>query len=183
MVPCGLKGNTLGKSSSPGKIAMFSGYRMIWFYSLRKRSIFRKVASRLCWLFCFDQSSNHQAPDALAIRKFTLKDKKMNDPIKAGYFELNGQRYVQEMCYTEGHPKFGWQKGIRTILEERQLWHDKLPRLCQKKAAEIDLSQTAECCATHLLALQEDFLSQPSRLEIAVRSRGHLFINVSEVSL
>ncbi|KAK9242187.1 hypothetical protein V1506DRAFT_548327 [Lipomyces tetrasporus] len=158
MVPCSLKGNTLGKSSSAGKIAMVSGYRMIWFYSLRRRSIFSKVAPRMC--------CNHQAllPDALAIRKFTLKDKKMKDPIKPGYFELNGQRYVQEMCYTEGHPKFGWQNVMCAALREAS------PGLCQKKAAEIDLSQTAECCATHLLARQEDFLSQPSRLEIAVRS-------------
>ncbi|KAK9356601.1 hypothetical protein V1523DRAFT_449307 [Lipomyces doorenjongii] len=145
---------------------MVSGCRMIWFNSLRRRSRFSKSHPPGCvGLFCFDQSSNHQAlpPDALAIRKFTLKDKKIKDFIKPGYFEFNGQRYGQEMCYPEGHPKFGWQKGMRTILEERQLWHDKLPRMCQKKAAEIALSQATECCRPRpTLGPQTQQIAHPS---------------------
>ncbi|KAK9316500.1 hypothetical protein V1522DRAFT_414741 [Lipomyces starkeyi] len=40
---------------------------------------------------------------------------------------------------------------------------------------ESDLSQSLSCCATHILAQQPDFACQPSRLELVVRGRGHLF--------
>ncbi|KAK9376560.1 uncharacterized protein V1513DRAFT_423499 [Lipomyces chichibuensis] len=139
--------------------------------------IFEKLHPECIGLFCFDQSSNHQAlpPDALVVRKLTLKDKMSKETIKPGYFELDGRRFIQDISYPEGHAKYGWQKGMRTILQERHLSRDDLPRLCKKKAAEINPCEPTKCCAAHLLSQQPDFCSQQSRLEIAVRSRGHLF--------
>ncbi|KAK9318138.1 hypothetical protein V1522DRAFT_97435 [Lipomyces starkeyi] len=108
--------------------------------------IFERSHPGCIGLFCFDQSSNHQAlpPDAPVVRQLTLKDKKVEEYIKSGYFELKGLRYNQDICYPEGQAQFGWQKGMRTILQERQPWDDGLPRLCQRKAAEIHLSQPTQ---------------------------------------
>ncbi|KAK9374916.1 uncharacterized protein V1513DRAFT_425036 [Lipomyces chichibuensis] len=160
--------NTLVRSLSLGRIVTVSGYPITWYNSLEMPRKF---------LFCFDQSSNNQElpPDALVVRKLTLKDKMSKETIKPGYFELKVGALFKIYPTQRHMPSMDGRKALRTILQERQLWRDDLPRLCQKKAAEINPCEPTKCCnATHILSQQQDFCSQQSRLEIAVRSRGHL---------
>ncbi|ODQ76870.1 hypothetical protein LIPSTDRAFT_757 [Lipomyces starkeyi NRRL Y-11557] len=105
--------------------------------------IFEKAHPGCVAVFCFDQSSNHQAMshDALVITKLTLNDKPNSVPIVDGFFEQDGQIVRQAVIYPENHEKAGQQKGIRTILKERNLWRDGLLLKCKTKPGELDRSQ------------------------------------------
>ncbi|KAK9326693.1 hypothetical protein V1520DRAFT_350749 [Lipomyces starkeyi] len=105
--------------------------------------IIEKVHPGCVAVFCFDQSS---------ITKLTLNDKPNSVPIVDGLFERDGQIVRQAVIYLENHEKAGQQKGIRTILKERNLWRDGLLLKCKSKPSEMDLSQMLSCCATHPFA-------------------------------
>ncbi|KAK9329388.1 hypothetical protein V1520DRAFT_343505, partial [Lipomyces starkeyi] len=96
--------------------------------------IFEKVHPGCVAVFCFDQSSNHQAMshDALVMTKLTLNAKPNSVPIVDGFFEQDGQIVRQAVIYPENNEKAGQQKGIRTILKERNLWRDGLLLKCNR---------------------------------------------------
>ena len=81
-------------------------------------------------LFAFDNSTNHQAKaqDALIINKLKLTDgfpKKGNNTqteiLRDGwYYNRQGERIVQQMANSQGN-----QKGIQTILTERETYGQK----------------------------------------------------------
>ncbi|KAK9357661.1 hypothetical protein V1504DRAFT_480494 [Lipomyces starkeyi] len=125
-------------------------------------------------LFCFDQSSSHQAlpPDALTITKLKLNDKINKLPIRQGFYMNGDQRNMQDIVYPQALVKAGLQKRIRTILEERSLCKDSLRLNCGAKAKSIDWSVSVSCCAGNLPSQQPDFLTQSSRPELEVCARG-----------
>ena len=76
----------------------------------------------------------------------------------------------QSMYFPDGRPK-----GIRLILEERELWPEgSLNRICSECKKH---SPTADnCCAVRLLSLQPDFLAQRPLIREVIEDREHKVI-------
>ena len=75
-------------------------------------------------LFVFDNSANHHAftPDALIASRLNLTDggKNIKSIMRDGWFlDENGEHFAQSFRNDRGV-----QKGLRTILQERNLWCD-----------------------------------------------------------
>src|SRR5215813_629381 len=62
-------------------------------------------------------------------------------------------------------------KGMRKVLEERQLWRDGLLKECPKRQHTSD-----HCCAVNILSSQPDFANQKTLLEEIVTAAGHQII-------
>jgi hypothetical protein len=144
-------------------------------------------------VFIFDQSSNHNAyaADALRAEKMTLKEKEVGSN-EVGFrhtkFELNGATYPQSLYRFEVKTivKKGQEvrreiklfKGIQRILEERDLWMDEDPYNPKKKWKLDCHGNEADdhcCCARHLLASQPDFVQQKTAICEAIEKAGHIF--------
>jgi hypothetical protein len=110
-------------------------------------------------LVAYDNSSNHHAmaDDALVASRLKLKDGGKSICLQRdGWFQhCDGSRIVQSMVSDTGK-----QKGVRTILEERELF---VPGM---KLAE----------ARKLLSLQPDFCGQRPLLVETVEDAGHSII-------
>ncbi len=69
-------------------------------------------------------------------------------------------------------------KGIKKVLEERNLWPKERINLtckkCSEKDADNDLTRL-NCCARWIISLQPDFLEQRSTLEEIIVGLGHVF--------
>ena len=76
----------------------------------------------------------------------------------------------QSMHFPDGRPK-----GIRLILEERELWPEgSLNRICSECKKH---SPTADnCCAVRILSLQPDFLAQRPLVREVIEDSGHKVI-------
>jgi transposase len=111
-------------------------------------------------LFVFDNSMNHhaRAPDALVASHLNLSDGGANTPmLRPGWFiNGEGEKIIQSMQNVRGQ-----QKGIQTILQERQLWRPNL-----RKAE-----------AERLLSEQPDFSEQKEWLEEVVTSNTGFIID------
>ncbi len=76
-------------------------------------------------IFCFDQSTNHNAmaADALITVRMNLSfggvQPKMRD---SWYINENGEKLVHLMVFSDNHKLKGKLKGIKQILMERNLW-------------------------------------------------------------
>lgn len=79
--------------------------------------------------------------------------------------EGNIIRYSSNLpCNDSIHTHFlGRLKGLEIMLQERELWHNEVWQDC-------DLKKPEGCCACTLMAPQEDFKSQRSRLEEAAEA-------------
>ena len=115
-------------------------------------------------LFLFDNATSHNvvASDALDVRRMNLGPGGKNTPkMRDGWNPATNS--PQQMNDANGVPK-----GIRTILQERNLWPSKGIRLdCTKKTRETDGS----CCARHLLGSQPDFQAQQGLLQEEIQKR------------
>jgi hypothetical protein len=80
---------------------------------------------------------------------------------------------TQELYYPDDHPTMaGWFKGMEEIIKERGLWPaDGLLAQCEGFKCEPGRTN---CCCRRILFTQPDFISQKSRLEEFVTSRGHI---------
>jgi hypothetical protein len=110
----------------------------------------------------FDNSQNHNAmaPDALVASRLNLSDGGAHVlHIRDGWFVLNDTRVIQKMQFDS--PKGRLQKGVRRILQERELWP---PTGLQLKEARV------------LLSMQPDFASQRSWLSETVAAYGNEII-------
>lgn len=136
-------------------------------------------------LFAFDNSQNHHAmaPDALVVNRLNLSDggahvSNMRDTV---YRNDEGNLIPQPMQKfgIDGNVFRRVQKGIKCILQERNLW-DKLSRqvlICKYCSGNaIGPREKEYCCATRCLSMQPDFMSQRIWLQEIVEDRGHKFI-------
>ena len=69
----------------------------------------------------------------------------------------------------------GHQKGIKTILQERDLWYDGMKLECQTCAAGSP-PEDPSCCARRVLGDCPDFSVSKCWLEELIESRGHKLI-------
>ena len=87
--------------------------------------IFKVLHSNANALFIFDNSMNHRAlaPDALSVNRINLSDGGVNSkPMRPGWFiDENGERAIQPMITANNK-----QKGLKSILQERNLWTKEL---------------------------------------------------------
>lgn len=122
--------------------------------------IFKVLHPEADALFLFDNSQNHRClpPDALRVSTLNLSDggKNVLNQRPGWFINSDGVRVCQVMQRTDGV-----QKGIRTILMERDLWSPSL-RLNE---------------ARELLARQPDFQSQLSWLEETLRAESGFFVD------
>jgi len=132
-------------------------------------------------VFCFDQSTNHNAmaADALIATRMNLGPGRTQPRIRDGwYIDENGEKHVQSMIFPDNHKLKSQPKGIKQILKERNLWLTKniylICEQCSKKHDEAD-PERLDCCAQQIMSLQPDFHKQRSILEEAIIKAKHIF--------
>jgi len=134
--------------------------------------VFERMHPGAIAVFAFDNSSSHSAfaADALNARAMNVnsggKQPKMRDTI------FNGQ--VQHMVFPDNYPDQnlrGKPKGMRVILQERQLWRDGMVGFCNN-----DTPTSNSCCMCHVLQQQENFCNQTCLLQEVIEARGHKVI-------
>lgn len=131
-------------------------------------------------VFCFDQSTNHNAmaEDALAVSKMNLSPGGQQPQMRNGWFiTTTGQMITQQMVFDENYPDAtlrGKPKGIKQILLERGLWREGLKLSCEKCMKREEVPERSDCCARRIMMLQPDFASQKSILEETVEKMGHI---------
>ncbi|KAF5186994.1 Dde family endonuclease [Thalictrum thalictroides] len=128
-------------------------------------------------VFAFDQSTAHTAyaSDALLVSKMNLRPGGKQPKLCCTVF--NGVE--QHMVFPYDHPDkdlHGQPKGMEAVLREHGLWEDRLKAKC-KKCRQRDFSpERSICCATRILSLQPDFLSQRPLLQEVIESFNHKIV-------
>src|SRR5947209_5345460 len=133
-------------------------------------------------VFCFDQSTNHNAmaEDALIATRMNLSSGGGQPKMRNGwYMDEREEVCIQSMVFPIDHPvaKLREQpKGIKQVLGERNLWPAKGVHLTCKQCSgkHEDDPQRVNCCARRIMSLQPDFSEQRSLLEEAVIEAGHI---------
>ncbi|GBB96876.1 hypothetical protein RclHR1_02860009 [Rhizophagus clarus] len=132
-------------------------------------------------IFCFNQSTNHNAMagDALVATKMNLSPRGKQPKMRDGwYINENSEKRVQSMTFPNNHQLKGQPKGIKQVLKERNLWPMKEICLtyeqCSGKCDDIDLERI-DYCARKIMLLQPDFYEQQSMLEETIIKAGHIF--------
>ena len=141
--------------------------------------MFEKIHPNCELLLCFDNSQNHhaKAPDALVANRLNLKDGGKDVPLmkKTYYTKVGTNEVVQQSMQTAN----GVQKGVKTILEERELWDMLQGRkllLCPNCRDGNPVGDNIYCCARRLLSEQPDFKQQKEWLAETVEGAGHSII-------
>ena len=118
-------------------------------------------------VYLFDNSQNHHArrPDALWADNLNLSDGGKNTKLVRDTI-WNG--VLQQMQTPDGR-----QKGIRTILNERNLWIDGLKLDCKHCKEKTPPANNLQCCARRILSQCEDFKVDKCWLEETVEALGH----------
>lgn len=120
-------------------------------------------------LFMFDNSSNHSCmpEDALNVWHMNLKPGGKQAHMRPGVNSRTGE--IQPMDFDNGT-----QKGVKVVLQERGLWHDKLRLDCSQSDPQDIHPIKNFCCARHILASEPDFKAhQVSILEEVIMNAGH----------
>ena len=115
-------------------------------------------------VYLFD-NSHARRPDALWADNLNLNDGGKNTKALR---DTTWNGVIQHM-----QDNNGIQKGIRTILRERELWHDGLKldcKLCKQKTPPAD---NLACCARRILSQCADFRVDKCWLEETVEEMGH----------
>ncbi|CAB4388705.1 unnamed protein product [Rhizophagus irregularis] len=102
-------------------------------------------------VFCFDQSTNHNAmaADALIVVRMNLSPGGTQPKMRDGwYINENGEKLVHSMVFPDNHKLKEKPKGIKQVLTERNIWPEKGIRLmceqCSGKQDDID-SERLDC--------------------------------------
>jgi hypothetical protein len=134
--------------------------------------VFEKLHPGAVAVFAFDNSSSHGAfaADALNARAMNVnpggKQPIMRDTI------FNEQ--VQHMVFPDNYPDpslRGKPKGMRFVLQERQLWKEGMIGFCNKNPP-----ASPSCCMRHVLEQQPDFANQKCSLQEVIETHGHKII-------
>jgi hypothetical protein len=132
-------------------------------------------------IFCFEQSTNHNAmaADALIATRMNLSSGGAQPKMRDGwYINEDGNKIMQSMVFPDNHKLKGKPKGIKQVLTERNLWPVNGIRLtceqCSGKQDGVD-PERLDCCARRIISLQADFCEQRSILEEAIIKAGHIF--------
>jgi hypothetical protein len=126
----------------------------------------------------FDQSTNHAAyaPDALLASRMNLKEGGKQSFMRDGwYIDQKGDKKIQKMQFVEldnGIHKMA-AKGMKKVLEERELWTPSMKMICNQKDVVIIPGVILSCCATHCLSSSPDFQEQKSYIEETISLLGH----------
>jgi hypothetical protein len=120
--------------------------------------------------FAFDNSNSHhkRAPDGLDASLLPLKDGGANAPIMRNTKFKNSEYIEVEQLMQNS---IGQQKGLKSILMERELWRNKMPLLCKPCEDKIphdlrignkynEVSRSTACCARYCCSVQHDFKNQ-----------------------
>ncbi|CAG8651246.1 3990_t:CDS:1 [Ambispora gerdemannii] len=96
------------------------------------------------------------------------------------YINEREEKCTQSMIFPDDYPVTrlrGQPKGIKRILEERNLWPAKKIRLVCERCSEKnnDNPEILNCCAWRIMSQQPDFCEQRSILDKAVTKAGHIF--------
>ena len=132
-------------------------------------------------VFCFDQSTNHNAmaADALIATRMNLSSGGAQPKMRDGwYIDKNGEKCIQSMVFPDNHKLRGKPKGIKQVLIEHNLWPKKSIRLmCDQYSGKQDNAdpERQDCCARRIMSLQPDFCEQRSILEEAIIKAGYIF--------
>lgn len=121
-----------------------------------------------------DNSQGHSAysADALLTTRMNVNPAGKQARMRDGWFMQDGQKFIQPMVFPLTHTAYPDQpKGMRHVLSERGLGHEKLRGKCKK----CDPDSTA-CCCKRLLELQPDFKEQKSLVQEVIEDAGHLCI-------
>ena len=122
-----------------------------------------------------DNSQGHSAysKDVLLSSRMNLRPGGKQARMRDGWFMQDGQKAIQPMTFAADHPEFPNQpKGVKQVLQERNLWADGLLMKCRDKCP-VGLEN---CCAKHLLEVQPDFQEQHSLVQEVIEAAGHLCI-------
>jgi len=113
----------------------------------------------------------------LVANRLNLKDGGKDVPLmkKTYYTKVGTNEVVQQSMQTAN----GVQKGVKTILEERELWDMLQGRkllLCPNCRDGNPVGDNIYCCARRLLSEQADFKQQKEWLAETVEGAGHSII-------
>ncbi|RIA82539.1 hypothetical protein C1645_835213 [Glomus cerebriforme] len=131
--------------------------------------IFETTHPNAIGIFAFDNSTSHGAfaPDALIASRMNVnpggKQPRMRNTI------FNEQ--VQSMNFPDDYfdeKLRGKPKGMRQVLEERQLMKPGLTGYCRNNE-----SKDTQCCMRHILENQPDFLAQKGMIQEVIEEQGH----------
>ncbi len=97
------------------------------------------------------------------------------------FIGVDGQPTTQQMTFTEDYPDpalRGKPKGIKRILQERDLWKKELVLDCQmcKNKELAEGPPRVDCCARRIMASQSDFIAQKSAIVELIENAGHLCV-------
>jgi hypothetical protein len=125
--------------------------------------IFERTHPGKVALFMFDNSCNHNAfaDDALVVSRMNMKDGGKQPLLRNGKMS-DGSPHVMTFVDIDDVVK---PKGIRRVLEERDLWIPGLKRKCNACTQHNPDPIKMDCCATRILSAQLDFASQRIHLQ------------------
>ena len=122
-------------------------------------------------LFVFDQSSAHASLPPDALKAFTMNKsnggaqrKQKNTVIPQSNPDPQFHGVHQEMITLQGEAK-----GLKDCLEERGFDVARMKAKCSP----VCPFESQNCCMARLLSQQEDFVDQPSMLELMIKKKGH----------
>ena len=122
-------------------------------------------------LFVFDQSSAHASLPPDALKAFTMNKsnggaqcKQKNTVIPQSNPDPQFRGVPQEMITMEGEVK-----GLKDCLEG----HGFDVSGMKAKCSPVCPFESQNCCIARLLSQQEDFMNQPSMLELMIKEKGH----------
>ncbi|ETV79110.1 hypothetical protein H257_07846 [Aphanomyces astaci] len=130
-------------------------------------------------LFTFDQSTNHAAyaADALRVNSMNLNPGGKQPKLRDGWYVVGSTRVAQPMSFPDDHPVAalrGTPKGIKAVLAERGALEGSMLLTCGATVQLPTGPALLECCARHRLASYPDFRTQKSILEETVVAGGHI---------